>query len=83
LQWLDRDEDPFVDTQDPVCATNVDPATEEPFESGDFYYDYISYGCAVFLSPSVYDPDGQTGSARRRRSVTSTCACRPSSSARP
>ncbi len=53
-----RDEDPLVDTQDPVCAVLLDPATAEPFESADYYYDYISYGCSVFLDPSLYDPDG-------------------------
>ena len=45
-----RDDDPHVDTQDPVCAANLDPATAEPYESGDLYYDYVSYACDVFVT---------------------------------
>ncbi|MEN0065596.1 MAG: MYXO-CTERM sorting domain-containing protein [Myxococcota bacterium] len=46
----------LVDLSDPLCASNVGPFGDR--DSRDWYYDYGSYGCEIFLDPQQFDPDG-------------------------
>lgn len=49
---INVDDEIEVDITDPLCQMNVDPETNEPYRSADYYYDYDSFGCLIFTLPN-------------------------------
>lgn len=58
---FDVDEELGVDTTDPECAVRIDPNTGLPYESLDFYFNYLDHGCKYFLGQEDVDGDLLTG----------------------
>lgn len=54
---IDSTDEPLIDIADPACLANVDPATGQPYDNADVYYDYYRFGCAHLLV-GRYDIDG-------------------------
>ncbi|MEQ1571111.1 MAG: hypothetical protein ABMA64_36110 [Myxococcota bacterium] len=54
---LDASVEQPVDLSDPLCASHIDPATGNPYETADRYHDYARFGC-TFLLDDAYDIDG-------------------------
>ena len=48
----DVSDEALVDMDDPLCAENPD------YTSGDYYYDYFSWGCAFPVDSFDTDGDG-------------------------
>ena len=55
---IDASDEPLIDTSDPACLANVDPATNQPYPNNDFYFDYKSFGCEYFVGGMDADGDG-------------------------
>jgi hypothetical protein len=49
---IDVEDEITVDLTDPLCQQNIDPETNMPYESADYYYDYDSFGCLIFTPPN-------------------------------
>lgn len=47
---IDVNDEPLVDITDMDCMQNTDP-DGNPYESADYYYDYNSFGCTIFMPP--------------------------------
>ena len=54
---FDLDEELLVDAADEVCARNIDPRTNLPYDSLDYYFNYLSHGCDYFIEPLDVDED--------------------------
>ena len=54
---VDAADEGTVDVSDPMCAANVDP-NGDPYTSADYYYDYGTFGCLIFMPPYDLDGDG-------------------------
>ena len=48
--------DPFGDDVDPMCQNNINPATNEPWDNADVYWDYLTFECTYYTGDM--DPDG-------------------------
>ena len=59
--FIDVSEELAIDTEDPQCATNVDPETGFPYDNYNYYYDYQSHGCAYYIGDQDVDQDGLIG----------------------
>jgi hypothetical protein len=54
---FDLDDELLVDPTDPVCAGNIDPSTNLPYDSLDYYFNYLSHGCEYFIADLDVDDD--------------------------
>lgn len=50
-----------VDPTDPLCNQRIDPATGQPYPYDDYYYDYESHGCEIWLGADDVDGDQLVG----------------------
>ncbi|MEQ1501125.1 MAG: thrombospondin type 3 repeat-containing protein [Myxococcota bacterium] len=55
------EENGLVNVEDPICAIRIDPATGQPYDNADYYYDYQSHECEVWLGLDDIDDDQLVG----------------------
>lgn len=65
-----------VNPLDPACATHIDPQTGAPYLTADAYYDYISFGCALFIGHRRdEDGDGYSAGSFDAAGLSVTLSC--------